>query len=288
MRSIDDSEGLAPAGPSCFSARRREACGCSASSPARAASARADPVPAGGAGGAAPRGPLRLRLRRHPLHAADGARRPRRDRGAGPPAHPARASLVDRLRALRGRAEDGVLQLLSEVASSPLLRLLQLDRRVAALCIGWLTDDTAAVVLGREVGPGLPRTGSWSSSGWQCPCSPWRTRRRPTWPTRWGPASARVRRRSSPTSSEATATGNRPGAGDFTPHGEEPAGPPVPEGGGLLACGAGGPRRHLPPRRCPLNFVSRLVVRGHHSRVGSAAILTRRPSHADSSLPHSS
>ena len=66
----------------------------------------------------------------------------------------ARASWME-LRALRVRAEDGVLQLLSEVASSPLLRLLQLDRRVAALCIGWLTDDTAAVVLGREVDPGF-------------------------------------------------------------------------------------------------------------------------------------
>ena len=66
----------------------------------------------------------------------------------------ARASWIE-LRALRGRAQDGVLQLLAEVASSPLLRLLQLDRRVAAVCVGWLTDDTAAVVLGREVDPGF-------------------------------------------------------------------------------------------------------------------------------------
>ncbi len=66
----------------------------------------------------------------------------------------ARASWIE-LRALRGRAEDGVLQLLAEVAASPLLRLLQLDRRVAALCVGWLSDDSAAVVLGREVDPGF-------------------------------------------------------------------------------------------------------------------------------------
>lgn len=66
----------------------------------------------------------------------------------------ARASWIE-LRALRGRAEDGVLQLLSEVAASPMLRLLQLDRRVAALCVGWLSDDSAAVVLGREVDPGF-------------------------------------------------------------------------------------------------------------------------------------
>jgi len=66
----------------------------------------------------------------------------------------ARAAWIE-LRGLRGRAEDGVLQLLAEVASSPLLRLLQLDRRVAALCIGWLSDDSAAVVLGREVERGF-------------------------------------------------------------------------------------------------------------------------------------
>ena len=66
----------------------------------------------------------------------------------------ARASWIE-LRALRGRAEGGVLQLLAEVAGSPMLRLLQLDRRVATLCIGWLSDDSAAVVLGREVDPGF-------------------------------------------------------------------------------------------------------------------------------------
>ncbi len=66
----------------------------------------------------------------------------------------ARASWIE-CRALRGRAEDGVLQLLAEVPTSPMLRLLQLERRVTALCIGWLTDDSAAVVLGREVDPGF-------------------------------------------------------------------------------------------------------------------------------------
>jgi DNA-binding CsgD family transcriptional regulator len=66
----------------------------------------------------------------------------------------ARASWIE-LRGLRGRAEDGVLQLLTEIASSPMLRLLQLDRRVTALCIGWLSDDSAAVVLGREMDPGF-------------------------------------------------------------------------------------------------------------------------------------
>jgi DNA-binding CsgD family transcriptional regulator len=66
----------------------------------------------------------------------------------------ARASWIE-LRALRGRAEGGVLQLLAEVAGSPMLRLLQLDRRVATLCIGWLSDDSAALVLGREVDPGF-------------------------------------------------------------------------------------------------------------------------------------
>ena len=66
----------------------------------------------------------------------------------------ARASWIE-LRSLRGRAEEGVLQLAAEVSASPMLRLLQLDRRVAALCIGWLTDDTAAVVLGRDTDPGF-------------------------------------------------------------------------------------------------------------------------------------
>ena len=63
-----------------------------------------------------------------------------------------RASWVE-LRALRPRAEEGVLQLAGAVTDTPLVRLLQLDRRVAALCIGWLSDDTSAVVLGRELVP---------------------------------------------------------------------------------------------------------------------------------------
>jgi DNA-binding CsgD family transcriptional regulator len=58
-----------------------------------------------------------------------------------------RASWIE-LRALRARAEQGVLQLAG--SSSPLLGLLRTDRPVAALCVGWWTDDTAALVLGRE------------------------------------------------------------------------------------------------------------------------------------------
>ena len=61
----------------------------------------------------------------------------------------ARASWIE-LRALRARAEDGVLQLAGGSGSSPLLGLLRTDRAVAALCVGWWTDDTAALVLGRE------------------------------------------------------------------------------------------------------------------------------------------
>jgi DNA-binding CsgD family transcriptional regulator len=61
----------------------------------------------------------------------------------------ARASWIE-LRALRDRAEQGVLQLAAAVSSSPLVRLLHTERPVAALCVGWWTDETAAVVLGRE------------------------------------------------------------------------------------------------------------------------------------------
>jgi len=64
----------------------------------------------------------------------------------------ARASWAE-LRDLRSRAEGGVLQLPGTAADSPILRLLQLDRPVAALTIGWLSDDTAAVVLGRGLEP---------------------------------------------------------------------------------------------------------------------------------------
>jgi DNA-binding CsgD family transcriptional regulator len=61
----------------------------------------------------------------------------------------ARASWIE-LRGLRTRAERGVLQLAGGNGSSPLLGLLRTDRPVAALCVGWWTDDTAALVLGRE------------------------------------------------------------------------------------------------------------------------------------------
>jgi DNA-binding CsgD family transcriptional regulator len=64
----------------------------------------------------------------------------------------ARASWIE-LRALRGRAEQGVLQLPGSGGSSPLLGLLRTDRPVAALCVGWWTDDTAALVIGREREP---------------------------------------------------------------------------------------------------------------------------------------
>jgi len=61
----------------------------------------------------------------------------------------ARASWIE-LRALRARAEQGVLQLAGGSSSSPLLGLLRTDRPVAALCVGWWADHTAALVLGRE------------------------------------------------------------------------------------------------------------------------------------------
>jgi DNA-binding CsgD family transcriptional regulator len=60
-----------------------------------------------------------------------------------------RASWIE-LRALRAKAEEGVLQLAGGSGSSPLLGLLRTDRPVAALCVGWWSDDTAALVLGRE------------------------------------------------------------------------------------------------------------------------------------------
>jgi DNA-binding CsgD family transcriptional regulator len=61
----------------------------------------------------------------------------------------ARASWIE-LRTLRARAEEGVLQLAGGSGASPLVGLLRTDRPMAALCVGWWTDDTAAVVLGRE------------------------------------------------------------------------------------------------------------------------------------------
>ena len=61
----------------------------------------------------------------------------------------ARASWIE-LRGLRMRAEQGVLQLAGGSGSSPLLGLLRTDRPLAALCVGWWTDDTAALVLGRD------------------------------------------------------------------------------------------------------------------------------------------
>jgi DNA-binding CsgD family transcriptional regulator len=59
-----------------------------------------------------------------------------------------RASWIE-LRALRERAEQGVLQLTGS-GSTPLLGLLRTDRPVEALCVCWWTDDSAALVLGRE------------------------------------------------------------------------------------------------------------------------------------------
>lgn len=57
------------------------------------------------------------------------------------------------LRELRARADGAVLQLAGAGASSPLLRLLQTTHPVEALCIGWLSDEAAAVVLARELEP---------------------------------------------------------------------------------------------------------------------------------------
>ena len=64
----------------------------------------------------------------------------------------ARASWAE-LRDLRPRAEGGVLQLPGTPTESPMLRLLQVDRPVSSLCIGWFSDNGAAVVLGRDLDP---------------------------------------------------------------------------------------------------------------------------------------
>jgi len=64
----------------------------------------------------------------------------------------ARASWAE-LRDLRPRAEGGVLQLPGTPTESPMLRLLQVDRPVSSLGIGWFCDDGAAVVLGRSADP---------------------------------------------------------------------------------------------------------------------------------------
>ena len=62
------------------------------------------------------------------------------------------------LLSLRARATEAILQLAGPAAETPLLRLLRLDRPVSSLCIGWLGDDAAAVVLGRVEPPGFRST----------------------------------------------------------------------------------------------------------------------------------
>ena len=188
----------------------------------------------------------------------------------------ARASWIE-LRTLRGRAEDGVLQLLADVASSPLLRLLQLDRRVAALCIGWLSDDSAAVVLGREVEPGF-RQPELELLRLALPVLTLADAQAADLADSLGARLSPREEEISRTSSVATATGRSPWSWG-----------PLPSRSGTSwpACSGrwGSPRapswwgwRQPASAPAAADRRPRRVVRRHHSRGGSAAILRSRPS----------